>query len=91
MARRRKVPKATREQVLAWLARWEHVADFERREQAESTPDDRLRELGALIQMAQRHGLAPTYTDEEIAHVRETWAKIRTGAVKGHAGRYLYD
>jgi hypothetical protein len=85
MAQRRKVTKTTREQMRAWLARWEHVAAIECSEQAESTPDDRLRELNSLMQMADDYGFPPAYTEQEIANVRKTWAKIRANSLKEHS------
>ena len=59
-----------------YAKRWEAVNAIEIEELRRLTPEERLRQFFALMELGKRMGWR-TSTDEEIAMVRDRWNRLR--------------
>lgn len=67
----------TREQLLAYRARWQEVEQIEREEARQATIETRWRELNALFELGYELGWIQTANDDELAPIRARWAFLK--------------
>lgn len=77
----------TRDEVLAWQARWRLVSDVTDREARQQSVSDRLRTLTRLVAFASTAGLRDTDTDEARVWDRFQMLRARLTARGPRAGR----
>ncbi|MBI1899870.1 MAG: hypothetical protein HYS13_01995 [Planctomycetia bacterium] len=68
--------RLTSAKARAWKTRWKRVNLAERRELRRTSPDERFRQLAALMASASSLGASETSPGEE-AEVRERWNRLR--------------
>lgn len=66
----------SKEQGQAYKSRWKIVAETELQELRESNPEDKLRQLWALMSSVSELGWTQALAREEI-EVRERWNRLR--------------
>jgi hypothetical protein len=75
-------PRLTKAEARAYKARWRKVNEAEIEELRRTPIAVKVRQLGAMMEMARR--LPPTEGDErEVAEVRERWNKLRKALANG--------
>jgi hypothetical protein len=68
--------KLTRTEAQAWAARWRRVNEAERRELRATSPEQKLRQLAALMLSVDALGWRAALAAEE-AEVRDRWNRLR--------------
>lgn len=68
--------KMTREEALAWKARWEFVNAAEREELRTASPEHKLRQLAALMASVEPLGLTRALREGE-GEVRARWVHLK--------------
>jgi hypothetical protein len=67
-----------RTEVREWKKAWQRVAERQRELHRQLTPTERLRQLAALLRMAQKFGWTSPQSGEQVASARARWAKVRS-------------
>jgi len=70
------------EEILAYRRRWEKVEEYTRRERLSSSPETRLRQTLALLQLANLLGWRSNPAD--IDAVRQRWRRLRAALNPEH-------
>jgi hypothetical protein len=73
---RRMKPRMTREEALAFQARWRLVSEAELEELRATSPETKLRQLAALMASVEPMGWTEALQAEE-QEVRERWIRLR--------------
>ena len=68
--------KMTREQALAYMARWQHVQGNEVAELQRTSIETKFMQLAALMASRDVFGPEPD-RDAQVREVRERWARLR--------------
>src|SRR5436189_6453252 len=70
--------RLTREQLLAYRARWQLVKEFEIAELRAATFEMRWRQLNAVLNMAATLGWFPAeHSDEQVDIARRRWTRLK--------------
>ena len=69
-------PRMTREEALAFQARWRLVSEAELEELRATSPETKLRQLAALMASVEPMGWTEALQAEE-QEVRERWIRLR--------------
>ncbi|MGB4802315.1 MAG: hypothetical protein WBV59_06645 [Anaerolineae bacterium] len=72
-----------------WQARWELVAEAERRERATTTIDDRWRRLNALYDLAAALGFTSRDDSDDEMEAYQQWAILKTRWMASRASHYV--
>lgn len=72
-----------------WQARWELVAEAERRERSATTIDDRWRRLNALYDFAAALGFTSRDNSDDEMEVYQQWAILKTRWMASRTSHYV--